>query len=325
MKQGIEQKLLRDAARFGKQAISLWALKKVSYRELGSKVWHTVTDQDVFGRSAQLAYYFFFAIFPGLVFFSSVLGLMGKAGSSAIENLLANLSRLLPPAAFQTLLTAFHETTRASGAGKLIFGAIFALWSATTGMTAIEDTLNAVYRARETRPLWKQYLVAVTLTLVAAVILFISTGVLFYANAAIGFFHITLPLAIIIRIAVWPATFALLALLFAMTYYWAPDVKEGRWQWITPGAVVGIVGWIVASAAFRIYLHFFNTYSATYGSLGAVIILLTWFYVSGLMLLVGAAVNSSIEGMLTPEKRAAAENAAAPPPSAVHTAMPTGT
>ncbi len=310
MKTGIQEQLKREIKQFGKDPISLWTLKGISVRKLGAQIWQSVLDDDVFGRSAQLAYYFFFAIFPGLVFLSSVLGLMGRAGSSVIENLLTNLSRLLPPSAYQILLGAFHETARASGAGKLAFGAVVALWSATAGMTAIEDTLNAVYKVRETRPLWKQYLTAIALTLVTAVIMFLAMSVLFYVNATVHFLRLGTPIALIIRIAAWPVAFALLALLFAITYYWAPDVKQGRWQWITPGAFVGILGWILASVALRIYLHFFNSYSATYGSLGAVIILLTWFYVSGLMLLVGAAVNSSIEGVLTPAHREASESPA---------------
>ena len=84
-------------------------------------------------------------------------------------------------------------------------------------------------------------------------------------------------------------------LCFAVIYYWAPDVKTLRWYWLTPGSALGILGWLIASLGLRIYLHFFNSYSKTYGSLGAVIILLTWFYITGLMLLVGAEINSEIE------------------------------
>ena len=94
----------------------------------------------------------------------------------------------------------------------------------------------------------------------------------------------------------------LLALLFALIYYWAPDVKQRQWRWLTPGGAIGIIGWLLASLGLRAYLHFFNSYSAIYGSLGAVIILLTWFYLSGLMLLIGAEVNSEIEAAAT-EKR----------------------
>ena len=90
----------------------------------------------------------------------------------------------------------------------------------------------------------------------------------------------------------------LLSLVFSVTYYYGPDLKRRKWQWLTPGAVVGMITWIIASGVLRVYLHYFDSYSATYGSLGAVIILLTWFYVSGMMLLLGAEVNAEIEGAI---------------------------
>lgn len=110
--------------------------------------------------------------------------------------------------------------------------------------------------------------------------------------------------AIAARIAGWVLATALLALSFAVIYYWAPAVKTRRWHWLTPGGAIGILGWLLASLALRVYLHFFNSFSITYGSLGAVIILLTWFYITGLMLLVGAEINSEIEAAAA-EKRVA--------------------
>jgi membrane protein len=101
--------------------------------------------------------------------------------------------------------------------------------------------------------------------------------------------------SVLARFLGWTIATALLALSFAVIYYWAPDVKARRWRWLTPGGAIGILGWLLASLGLRIYLHFFNSYSITYGSLGAVIILLTWFYLTGLMLLVGAEINSEIE------------------------------
>jgi membrane protein len=119
--------------------------------------------------------------------------------------------------------------------------------------------------------------------------------------------------ALLIRSFGWTAAVALLALLFAIIYYWAPDVQKRQWRWLTPGSAIGIIGWLLASVGLRIYLHFFNSYPTIYGSLGAVIILMTWFYLSGLMLLLGGAVNSEIEAAAT-ERRLAALNELAPMP-----------
>jgi membrane protein len=100
----------------------------------------------------------------------------------------------------------------------------------------------------------------------------------------------------------WIITIALLSFIFAVIYYFGPDVKVSHWHWLSPGAAVGIVGWIACSLGLRIYVHYFNNYSATYGSLGTVIILLTWFYLSGLMLLLGGEINSEIEAAVQEKK-----------------------
>jgi membrane protein len=97
------------------------------------------------------------------------------------------------------------------------------------------------------------------------------------------------------KILQWPIAFAFLALVFSLTYYHCPDVDQRHWQWLTPGSIVGMLTWLIASAALRIYLHYYNSYTATYGSLGGVMILLLWFYVTGMMLLLGAEVNAEIE------------------------------
>jgi membrane protein len=113
---------------------------------------------------------------------------------------------------------------------------------------------------------------------------------------------IALVAAVLSRFLGWVLAAGLLALIFAVIYFFAPDVKSSRWRWLSPGAAIGIVAWLLASFGLRLYLYFFNNYSVTYGSLGAVIILLTWFYISGLMLLLGAEVNSEIEAAAA-EKR----------------------
>ena len=107
-----------------------------------------------------------------------------------------------------------------------------------------------------------------------------------------------------VRFLGWTLAIIFLSLSFAVIYYWAPAVKKRRWHWLTIGGAVGIAGWLLASLGLRIYLHFFNNYSVTYGSLGAVIILLTWFYITGLMILLGAEINSEIEAAAA-EKRLA--------------------
>jgi membrane protein len=128
-------------------------------------------------------------------------------------------------------------------------------------------------------------------------------------------------MVIVVRACGWILATAFLALSFAAVYYWAPDLRVRQWHWITPGAMLGIVGWLLASLGFRMYLHFFNSYSVTYGSLGAVVILLMWFYITGLMLLLGAEFNSELEAAAV-EARLAREKAEAKPPEEVQRIAP---
>jgi membrane protein len=116
------------------------------------------------------------------------------------------------------------------------------------------------------------------------------------------------------KVLVWPLALAFVVISFSLVYYFGPDVKEQHWYWITPGSLIGVLLWLLASFGFRVYLHFFNSYSKTYGSLGAVIILLVWFYVAGLTFLLGGEINAEIEHAAAhrghPEAKAEGQKAA---------------
>jgi membrane protein len=161
-------------------------------------------------------------------------------------------------------------------------------------MSAIMDTLNAEYEIHESRSFVKRNAVALGLTLGVAVLLIGAVAIVIAGGPAAEAFSDGI-VTTAIKIVQWPVAIALVLLGFALVYFFAADVKEQKWHWITPGAIFGVALWLAASFALKIYLHFFNTYSATYGSLGAVIILLLWFYVSGASLLFGAEINSVIE------------------------------
>jgi membrane protein len=262
-----------------------------SWTDFGRELFHSISTDDLFGRSAQLAYYFFFAVFPGFIFLSALLAML--SGSSTQSSLMAHLPRVVPPAAFHVIRQTFTETT--NGSGKMTFGALVALWSATAGMAAACDTLNAVHDVSESRPYWKVRLIALGLTIVAMLLLLGAIAALFSGNTLINLLPdgvLRLPLTLLIRAAAWMVAFLLVGMIFALVYFLAPDVKERKWHWITPGATVGIVLWIVATIGLRVYLHFSHSFSVTYGSLGAVIVLLTWFYIGGFALLLGAEINT---------------------------------
>jgi membrane protein len=278
---------------------SAWELGGLSKGGLAKRVWKGIDDDDVFGRAAQLAYNFLFAIFPGLIFVTAVLGMLAGPGSQLRESLMRYMSSAMPPAAATLVERNLQQTSEASGGWKLAIGLILALWSASAGMAALQDTLNAVYNVKEGRPFWKSRGLAIILTIVCSVLVLIALAIILYGNAAANFVSSHMGLGPVItwtwKIVQWPIAFLFLTLVFAIIYYAAPDVEQRHWEWISPGAVIGIVLWLIVSFGFRVYLHFFNSYSATYGALGAVIILMLWFYVTGAAVLTGGEVNAEIE------------------------------
>lgn len=270
-------------------------------------------DDNLVSRAAELGYYFLFALFPTLVTASSILGLVAKRASTVYVGMLDYLSIVIPHGAFQIVVDTFNQTTAASSGGKITFGLVLSLWSASVGFAAIQDTANIVYKVKETRPYWKSKLQAILVTILLSVVITLTLGVLLGADfltTHLGYVNHNKTMIAgeiwLIHIASWILVFALLMLLFALIYYYAPDLKTKTWHWLTPGATFGILGWFAASLGFRAYLHYFPSYSTTYGSLGAVIVLLTWFYVTGLMLLAGAEINSEIQAAII-EKRLKAE------------------
>ncbi len=278
---------------------SLWKLGGLTWTDLGKRVWSEIEKDEVFGRAAQLAYYFLLALFPLLLFLTSVIGLVMGAETGLRQSLFAYLGTVLPSSASQLVNTTILEVTNSSGGGKIAFGILAALWAASNGMGAITEALNIAYDVEESRAWWKQRLTAVGLTialslLIISALLLVLTGgrIADYLAASYGFGE---SFAIAWKVAQWPIALAFVLLAFALIYYFAPDVGAQKWVWVTPGAVLGVSLWLLVSFSFRIYLHFFDSYSKTYGALGAVIVLMLWLYLTGAAILIGGEVNAEIE------------------------------
>jgi membrane protein len=278
---------------------SMWDLHGVPLKEVAKRTWDGINEDNLFGRASQLAYSFFSAIFPALIAMSAIMGMIAKSSSDLYINLLNRIGSLIPPAAFSLVIQTFKQTTQASTPAKIVLGVIVALFSASVGISALQDTLNTVYKVKETRPFWKARLEAMGLTILVAVIvlgaLFLLFVTDFTANHVMHLFRGSYALSVVLRIIGWTAASLLMILSFEVMYYFCPDVQQKVWRRFTPGGFIGLLGWIVGSIGLRVYLHYFNSYSATYGSLGAVVILLLWFYLTGVMILLGGEVNSEIE------------------------------
>ena len=278
---------------------SLWKLGGLSIKELFKRVGGEIQRDDVFGRAAQLAYYFLLALFPLLWFLTSVIGLVLGSGTGIRHTLFEYLKRLLPVSAFNLIDSTMLEVSAASGGGKISFGLLAALWVASNGMGAITDALNVAYNVEESRSWWKRRASAIALTFFLSLLIITALVLVLYGSRAAdhvaslygfgNFFNVGW------KVAQWPIALAFMLLAFAMIYYFAPDLRDQHWLWITPGSVIGVVLWLAVSFGFKLYLHFFDSYNKTYGTLGAVIILMLWLYLTGASVLIGGEVNSEIE------------------------------
>lgn len=278
---------------------SLWALRNISWLELAKRVWKETSDDKMFGRAAELSYYFLLALFPLLILLTSIVGIIIGEGAGTRQTLYSYLGRIMPPSASQLIQATMVEVSAGSSGGKISFGLLAALWAASNGMSAITESLNIAYDVKEARPWWKTRLVAIGLT-IALSVLIISALLLVVAGSHIGeslggYLGYSSAFATAWKIIQWPVVLAFMMLAFALIYYFAPDLRQQEWHWLTPGAAIGVALWLLVSVGFRVYLQYFNTYNKTYGSLGAVIILMLWLYFTGAAVLIGGEINSEIE------------------------------
>lgn len=283
-------------------ATTLFTLSGTPLTEVAKRSWEEILADDVFGRAAQLAYYFFLALFPFLICVIASLSVFGTADRGRAL-LFQFLAQALPPAAFDLISKTFSEIIHSNGPLKMSFGIIASLWSASLGMSAVMDTLNAAYKVKETRSLFKQYAVATGLTVGIAVVVVLSVVIMVFGNKIVDAILPGSAVAIAWKIAQWLLALGLILMAFAITYYFAPDLVNRRWQWITPGSILGVILLLGVSIGLRIYIHFSNTYSTAYGSLGAVIVLLLWFYLSGVAVLSGGALNGVLESLAASARR----------------------
>jgi len=263
------------------------------------RVLRAIQDDDVFGRAAQLSYYFLLALFPLLLFLVSLLGYFAQAGSDLRNGLLNYLAAVMPGAAVTLVHTTLEEISNSAGGGKLSFGLLAALWAASNGMGAISDTLNSAYNVKETRSWWKVRLISVLLTVSLSILIVTALVIILYGGTIgeavagrFGFGHVFTTLWKILQ---WPIALLFVLATFNLIYNFAPNIRRSQRRFFTLGALVGVALWLLVSFGFRIYLHYFNSYSVTYGSLGALIILMLWFYFTGVAILIGGEINCEWE------------------------------
>lgn len=268
----------------------------LSAPELARRTWREVVADDVLGLAAQLSYYFFLALFPAILF------LLAVASFFPLSNVADDLGRSLGPFVSPQVLELIQEQmqrldNRGSG-GLLTFGVAGALWSSSAALVSVFNALNRAYDIDEARPWWKVRLLAIGLTLVVALIVLVALSLVLVGPMLAE----TLgqrtgwgaPFEWTWLILQWPLVFALVATGIGLIFYFGPDAEQD-WVWITPGAVAATVLWLLVSLVFKAYVANFTDYEASYGAVGGVIVLMLWFYVSGIAMLTGAELNAAIE------------------------------
>jgi membrane protein len=268
----------------------------IGWRELAVRTAREVLADNCLGLAAQLAYYFFLALFPALLFLVAIISFVPV--DNLLETITGTLARVAPGEVLGIIQDQILEIARDEAGGLLTLGMLGTIWSTSAGMTAVIDTLNQAYDIQEGRPWWKVRATALGLTIALAVFIIAST-VLVVAGPALAeniaaWFQLDAAFAWTWKIVQWPVVFALVSLGVALVYYYAPDAEQ-EWIWITPGSILATSLWLLSSLGFRFYITNFGSYNETYGTIGGVIVVLLWFYVSGLAVLVGAELNAEIE------------------------------
>jgi membrane protein len=252
-------------------------------------------DDDMVTYAAALSYHLALALFPFIIFMLTLLGALGL--SEFFDRVLTQSQAALPPDAYELLARVIGEIRGQSREGLLSFSILFALWAASTGMRSVMNALNVAYDVEETRPAWKRYPLSIlyTIGLVAVVIaaavfrLIGPWAAQRYANR-LGWTTAVAEAWTWLR---WPVVVLLLLLVVALIYYLGPNIDQ-PFRYVTPGSICAVIVWIVASLLFSAYVESFGNYGATYGSLGGMVVLLLYFFVSAAVLLLGAEINAAI-------------------------------
>ncbi|MGE0126763.1 MAG: YihY/virulence factor BrkB family protein [Blastocatellales bacterium] len=275
--------------------------RDLTWRQTALKIWNKLFEDDVFGRAAQLAYYWLFSIFPLLIFLTTLLAFLPMRRN--LDQWIGMLDKFLPPEAYTLLNNTFQQIARRQRGGLLSFSILVTLWSSSSGMEAIISSINKAHGASLARPWWKERLLAIALTLGLTAFIISALALIFFGGNISGqvakYFGFSQTFKTIWAVAQWPIVIGLGLLGVEMVYYFAPNIKRGKngkqWEWFTPGAIFAVALWLLISFGFRFYVSRFGNFNATYGALGGVMVLMLWLYLTGVAILVGGEINSVVK------------------------------
>jgi len=268
----------------------------ISWGQLFTRTLKEAWADDLLNLAAQQAYYFFFALFP------AILALISIASFFPIENLMDEivtmLSRVAPGEVTTIVTEQITQIANTNAGGVLTFAFLFTLWSSSNAVLSLTSTLNAAYDITEGRQWWKVRLTALGLTLGLALFVLVSMTLIVagpaFAERIADTMNLGSTFVTVWSVLRWPIVFVLVATAIALLYYYGPDAEQD-WVWITPGSILATLLWLAISLGFKLYLARFGSYNETYGVIGGVMVLMLWFYFSGVAILIGAELNAEIE------------------------------
>ncbi|MDF9715303.1 YihY/virulence factor BrkB family protein [Nocardioides sp. ChNu-153] len=274
-------------------------LEKASWRYVARRTMREFSKDQCTDLAAALTYYAVLALFPGLVALLSLVGLFGQ-GQATVDTLLQILRDVGAGSAADTLEPTLQQLSASQGAGlAFVIGLAAALWSASGYVNSFGRAMNRIYEIREGRPIWKLRPVMLLLTAVSVVLVaLVALGLVISGPAAtavgdaigVGSAAVT-----VWNIVKWPVILLAVVVVVALLYYVTPNVQQPKFRWISVGAIVAILTWVVASAAFGFYVANFGSYNKTYGSLAGVAVFLLWLWITNLALLFGAELDAELE------------------------------
>src|SRR5215210_1596898 len=265
---------------------------KLTYKEM--------SEDHVMAFAGNLTYKGLFAIFPFFTFLLSLLGIFNA--TDIVNTVVDKLSGVAPQSATDFIEGQLLSITRSQADSAFTFGAIIsillALWGVSGAFRSVMEAMNVMYEVEEDRPFWKKYGISIFISLAVAVLMLTAFGIVVFGRSIGGALADAVGLGAIFQvvwtIVQWPIVACVVLFTFAIIYYFAPAVEQ-RFRWISPGAVLAFVFWLLFSLAFSYYASNFGSYGATYGSLAGVILLMLYIYYSALIMLIGAEMNQVIE------------------------------
>jgi membrane protein len=280
----------------GRHAETPWQIPWKGWKDILWRTYQQTSEDRLLAVAAGVVFYALLAVFPAITALVSLYGLF--ASPAAISDHLSLAAGMLPQSSIDILRDHINQLTSGSGARLglgFVFGLAVALWSANAGVKAIMDALNVVYEEQEKRGFIRLTAVSLAFTLAAIGAALLALGAVVVLPVVLKYLGLPDITDLLLRIARWPLLLVLIVIGLAVLYRYGPSRRQPRWQWISVGSVIAAVAWLVSSAVLSWYLASFADYNATYGSLGAGIGMMMWMWISSIVILLGAQLNSEIE------------------------------